>query len=74
MDHQTRLERYAELAVRVGANVQPGQLVDVIARFDMAASIAFWASAFDIVSVTNGQTYSCNGATAGQLTICVMPR
>jgi aminopeptidase len=32
----TREDRYAELAVRVGANVQPGQLVDVIARVEHA--------------------------------------
>ncbi|MFL5963692.1 MAG: aminopeptidase [Gaiellaceae bacterium] len=32
----TREDRYAELAVRVGANVQPGQLVDVVARVDHA--------------------------------------
>ena len=31
-----RATRYAELAVRVGANVQPGQLVDVIARIEHA--------------------------------------
>jgi aminopeptidase len=31
-----RAKRYAELAVRVGANVQPGQLVDVIARVEHA--------------------------------------
>jgi aminopeptidase len=31
-----REDRYAELAVRVGANVQPGQLVDVIARVEHA--------------------------------------
>ena len=31
-----RLERYAELAVRVGANVQPGQLVDVVAGVEHA--------------------------------------
>jgi aminopeptidase len=30
------IERYAELAVRVGANVQPGQLVEVIARIEHA--------------------------------------
>jgi aminopeptidase len=33
----TRLRRYAELAVRVGANVQPGQLVDVIGAVEHAA-------------------------------------
>jgi aminopeptidase len=32
----TREDRYAELAVRVGANVQPGQLVDVMARVEHA--------------------------------------
>jgi aminopeptidase len=31
-----RAARYAELAVRVGANVQPGQLVDVVARVEHA--------------------------------------
>jgi aminopeptidase len=30
------IERYAELAVRVGANVQPGQLVEVLARVEHA--------------------------------------
>jgi aminopeptidase len=34
---RSREERYAELAVRVGANVQPGQLVDVVARVEHAA-------------------------------------
>jgi aminopeptidase len=34
---KSREERYAELAVRVGANVQPGQLVDVVARVEHAA-------------------------------------
>jgi len=32
----TRLERYAELAVRVGANVQPGQLVEVMGAVEHA--------------------------------------
>ena len=31
-----RLKRYADLAVRVGANVQPGQLVEVIGRVEHA--------------------------------------
>jgi aminopeptidase len=33
----TREDKYAELVVRVGANVQPGQLVDVMARVEHAA-------------------------------------
>ena len=56
------------------ASLATPQPCDVIARFDMPANIVFWTSAFDIDSVTNGRSYSCNGATAGQLTICVMPR
>ena len=36
MDAETRLERYAELAVRVGANVAPGQLVLVTAQVEHA--------------------------------------
>ncbi len=32
----SRIDRYAELAVNVGANVQPGQLVDVVARVEHA--------------------------------------
>ena len=32
----SRIDRYAELAVRVGANVQPGQLVEVLARVEHA--------------------------------------
>jgi len=34
--HAERLRRYAELAVRVGANVQPGQLVEVLGRVEHA--------------------------------------
>jgi len=33
---ETRLERYAELAVHVGANVQPGQWVDLLAAVEHA--------------------------------------
>jgi len=36
MTDDARLARYAELAVRVGANVQPGQLVEVIGRVEHA--------------------------------------
>jgi aminopeptidase len=36
MTHEARLARYAKLAVRVGANVQQGQLVEVFARVEHA--------------------------------------
>ena len=36
LTHEARLDRYAELVVQVGANVQPGQLVEVIARVEHA--------------------------------------
>ena len=32
----SRVDRYADLAVQVGANVQPGQLVDVVAGIEHA--------------------------------------
>jgi aminopeptidase len=32
----TRVDRYAELIVQIGANVQPGQIVEVIARIEHA--------------------------------------
>ena len=35
----SREERYAELIVRVGANVQPGQLVDLLAGLEHAPSV-----------------------------------
>ena len=35
----SREERYAELVVRVGANVQPGQLVDVLAGLEHASMV-----------------------------------
>ena len=58
---------------------EPGSLAtpqpcDVIAQLDVGASVVFWTNAFDIESVTTGRSYSCNGATEGQLTVCVMPR
>ncbi len=46
----------------------------VIARLDIAPNLIFWAADFDLTSVTDGRQRSCVGATAGQLTICVMPR
>ena len=36
MEQDERLERYADLAVRVGANVEPGQLVSVIGQVEHA--------------------------------------
>ena len=36
LTNEARIARYAELAVQVGANVQPGQLVEVIARVEHA--------------------------------------
>jgi aminopeptidase len=36
LTNEERIARYADLAVRVGANVQPGQLVEVIGRVEHA--------------------------------------
>jgi hypothetical protein len=47
---------------------------DVIARLDIGQNLIFWADSFDVESVTDGQSYTCDAATAGQLTVCIMPR
>ena len=53
---------------------QPPEDCDVIARFDMGASIIFWGAAFELDSASDGRRRSCPAATDGRLTICVMPR
>ena len=45
MSSAERLKRYAELAVRVGSNVQPGQLVEVIGRVEHAPVVRAVAAA-----------------------------
>jgi aminopeptidase len=45
MTPDERLERYAELAVRVGANVQPGQLVDIAGLVEHAPLVRALARA-----------------------------
>ena len=47
---------------------------DVVARLDLDPSVNFWAQPFGVDSVTDDQPHTCPGATAGSLTICVMPR
>ena len=42
-----RLDRFAELAVRVGANVQPGQLVGISANIDTVSAFVNTVSAAD---------------------------
>jgi leucyl aminopeptidase (aminopeptidase T) len=34
--HDPRLERYAELVVRVGANIERGQLVQIVGKIEHA--------------------------------------
>ena len=50
------------------------QPCDVIARLDINPGVIFWVANFDIASASDGRQYTCNAATAGQLTICIMPR
>ncbi|MBC8098333.1 MAG: PASTA domain-containing protein [Armatimonadetes bacterium] len=52
----------------------PPQACDVIATLAVSADAVFWQRAFGMVSDSDGETYSCPAATAGRLTICVMPR
>jgi PASTA domain len=51
---------------------QPPQPCDVIAQLNIGPSLIFWGAAFDVDS-SDGQKRSCPVATAGRLTICVMP-
>jgi hypothetical protein len=47
---------------------------DAIGQGNIDPNLIFWSAAFDVVSVTDGQRHRCAAATAGRLTICVMPR
>jgi PASTA domain len=51
----------------------PPQPCDVIARLDIGPQVIFWGAAFEMDSA-DGQRHNCPAATAGRLTICVMPR
>ncbi|MCC3375891.1 aminopeptidase [Cohnella sp. REN36] len=59
---QVKLERYAELIVRIGANVQPGQTVVVNAAVDSAALVrlvvrkAYEAGAYQVKVVWSDET------------------
>ncbi|WP_316570110.1 aminopeptidase [Neobacillus sp. YIM B06451] len=63
-DFQTRLEKYAELAVKVGVNVQPGQTLVINATLDaaefirVAAKKAYEAGAYNVVVNWNDDTVS----------------
>ena len=58
----------------VPESLETPEACEVIARLDLEPSVVFWTHNFDVGDETDGQTSSCNGAVAGQLTICVMPR
>lgn len=47
---------------------------DIIGQGNLDPNLIFWSASFDIVSVTDGRRRTCAAATAGRLTICVMPR
>ncbi|RDU36814.1 aminopeptidase [Neobacillus piezotolerans] len=63
-DFQTRLEKYAELAVKVGVNVQPGQTLVINATLDAAefvrvvAKKAYESGAYNVVVNWNDDTVS----------------
>lgn len=51
----------------------PPQPCDVVARLDLNPTVIFWGAVFDMQG-SDGQQHSCPAATAGNLTVCVMPR
>ena len=57
----------------VGADATPPQPCEVIARLDIGPSVIFWGADFGVLG-SDGETRICPVATAGRLTICVMPR
>ena len=67
--HDERLEAYARLAVRVGANVSPGQLVQVLCLVEhapLARAIVreAYAAAASYVEVTYGDAHTRRELTA----------
>jgi PASTA domain len=52
----------------------PPQPCDVIAQLDISPTLIFWAAAFEVESISDGQRHKCPAATEGKLTVCVMPR
>jgi hypothetical protein len=56
------------------AEAQPPIACDVIAARDLLPSVAFWLADFEVESALDGQRRACPAATAGQITVCVMPR
>jgi hypothetical protein len=47
---------------------------EVVGQGNIDPSLIFWGANFDINSVTDGLRRTCQAATPGRLTICVMPR
>lgn len=47
---------------------------DVIGRFDIDPNLIFWATNFDLISPTSGDSSTCNAASAAQVTVCLAPR
>jgi hypothetical protein len=52
----------------------PPETCDVIGRLDVHPQLIFWAADFEVGSATDGRRRTCPAATAGKMTICVMPR
>ncbi|MBA3871037.1 MAG: PASTA domain-containing protein [Anaerolineae bacterium] len=51
----------------------PPQPCDVVARLDIGPTLIFWGAPFDLQG-SSDQRHTCPAATAGNLTLCVMPR
>jgi hypothetical protein len=46
----------------------------VVAQLNLDPNVNFWAQPFGVDSVTDEAAHTCPGATAGRLTVCIMPR
>jgi hypothetical protein len=56
-------------------NAEPPEACDVLSQLAIAPEVMFWSFAFELEPASRpGERVSCPGATAGVVTICVMPR
>jgi hypothetical protein len=55
-------------------NAEPPQPCDVLAQRDLSVDVAFWTFAFEVDTPTLEGVSQCPAATAGRLTLCILPR
>ena len=62
------------LTANTPQGTEPPQPCAVIAQVDVPPETAFWQAAFQIESANDGQLHDCPAASAGRLTLCIVPQ